>query len=336
MRSLPVALVLAASSMLAACGGGGGTTPVASTAAAGTASPGSSNSPSSAKQVSTTFHVTIPAPSTSTQSTQRHAQYISAGTNTIYITAGDGPINFAPIATATFTVDSTNCTSNTDGTQNCTFTASEPVGELFYVALGVNISGGVSQPLELGGEFFTVVNGGPNNLGPLSLAPILAAQTLTEVSSNVPSSVTFALSDASSQLIQSDTFAQLANLPTITDTDTTGQTNLVIPGFTTPSNSVQPVDVSQAQLITLNYNPTSATAPTDYFTLVVQTIGYSVNGASPYVNNYFPQASPVPSSIPPITTTYNVLCYPGNSHSLTYANPVPGCYLTTAASFTLN
>jgi hypothetical protein len=255
----------------------------------------------------------------------------------LYISVGDP--NFAPITTSAFTVDATNCTTNTDGSKSCTFAAQEPIGDLYYVFLGVNIANGVSLPLEVGAQD-VVVTAGQNTLS-ATLNPIFAAVSLTALGQYTtlpPFALTLTLTDAESELIPTNTNGTLVSFPTIVDTDTSGQSSLSIPGFVPPTSSIQPVDLSQTQMITLNYTPSSPTAPADSFNIVVQTLGWSITNGL-FSSNFFPQAIPVPSAIPAMSTTYPVLCAPRNPvpNSPTYAAPQPPvCYLTAAAGFTVH
>ena len=332
MRYVVIVLSVAASMALSACGGGA--TPSASLSAGGA---GGSLSGSTPLESPSSFHVTIPALPAATQSLGRRPRYIGADTNELYISAGD-PTNFVPITTSAFAVDAANCTTNSDGSKNCTFTAQEPIGDQFYVFLGVNIANGVSSPLELGAQQF-VVTAGQNTLS-ATLAAIFASVSLTALGENTnppPFALTLGLTDAASMLIPANSNDALASLPTIVDTDTTGQTSLSILGFVSPSSSVQPVNLSQTQMITLNYTPSSLTAPVDSFNIVVETQGYSINNG--ISSNFFPQARPVPAAIPAMSTTYGVLCSPRNPlpNSPTYQSPQPPvCFLTAPVAFTVN
>jgi hypothetical protein len=319
----------------------GGTIPSASLSSGGASGSGGSTSPGSPSSnsalASATFHITIPAPVTTTQSLQRRPQYIGAVTNELYISVGDP--NFAPITTSSFTVDATNCTTNSDGSKNCTFAAQEPIGDQYYAFLGVSIANGVSLPLEVGAQQF-VVTAGQNTLS-ATLDAIFAAVSLTALGQYTtlpPFALTLTLTDAASELIPTNTNGSLVSLPTIVDTDTSGQSSLSIPGFVTPTSSVQPVNLSQTQMITLDYTPSSATAPVDSFNIIVQTLGWSITNGL-ISSNFFPQAIPVPSAIPAMSSTYGVLCSPRNPvpNSPTYASPQPPvCYLTATAGFTVN
>jgi hypothetical protein len=345
MRYMLVVVSIAASIALSACGGGGGTTPSAnlpSGGVSGSSGGSTTTSPSTtAGRATATFHVTIPPPPAATQSLKRHPEYIAAATNELYLSVGD--TSFPPITTAAFAVDATHCTTNSDGSKSCTFTAQEPIAEDEYIFLGVNISNGVSLPLEVGETAFTATAGGPNTVS-VTLDPIFAAVSLDALGGNYnppPFALTLSLYDAVSEFIPVPSAPDccLSSSVTITDTDTSGQSSLSIPGYYSGTSSVEPVSLSQTRLVQLNYTPSSLTAPADSFNLVINTIGFSINNGLTR-GGFFPQAIPAPSDIPPMTTTYPVLCTPRvpvpNDPTYGSSPQPPVCVLTAPTSFTVN